>query len=178
MLTHGIPPDFPISAVVRHRVSPEFIWSRNCVPMAFTAESPVVLKVVPVTGAVLKGLTMCVCVCVCVPFILDVRLRLPVQYVDALAGVTHQEESHTGVFPFFFSSSSSPPSLSCPAVRALLFFREKDSTAPLLCRILCTHEIIYHSPLVGHDVRENPRSCDCAEIRTHVPTSEGFEVTN
>ena len=66
MLTHGIPPDFPISAVVRHRVSPEFIWSRNCVPMAFTAESPVVLKVVPVTGAVLKGLTMCVCVCVCV----------------------------------------------------------------------------------------------------------------
>ena len=25
---------------VRHRVSPEFIGSRNCVPMAFTAESP------------------------------------------------------------------------------------------------------------------------------------------
>ena len=24
----------------RHRVSPEFIGSRNCVPMAFTAESP------------------------------------------------------------------------------------------------------------------------------------------
>ena len=33
-------------------------------------------------------------------------------------------------------------------------------------------------PLVGHDVRENPSSCDCAEIRTHVPTSEGFEVTD
>ena len=31
-------------------------------------------------------------------------------------------------------------------------------------------------PLVGHVVRENPSSCDCAEIRTHVPTSEGFEV--
>ena len=36
----------PISAtasiytVNRHRVSPEFIRSRNCVPMAFTAESP------------------------------------------------------------------------------------------------------------------------------------------
>ena len=27
------------------------------------------------------------------------------------------------------------------------------------------------SPLVGHDVRENPSSCDCAEIRTHVPTT-------
>ena len=25
---------------IRHRVSPEFIVSRNCVPMAFTAESP------------------------------------------------------------------------------------------------------------------------------------------
>ena len=25
---------------IRHRVSPEFIWSRSCVPMAFTAESP------------------------------------------------------------------------------------------------------------------------------------------
>ena len=34
------------------------------------------------------------------------------------------------------------------------------------------------SPLVGHDVRKNPTSCDRAEIRTHVPTSEGFEVAN
>ena len=25
---------------IRHRVSPEFIGARNCVPMAFTAESP------------------------------------------------------------------------------------------------------------------------------------------
>ena len=25
---------------IRHRVSPEFIGSRNCVPMAFTADSP------------------------------------------------------------------------------------------------------------------------------------------
>ena len=25
---------------IRHRVSPQFIGSRNCVPMAFTAESP------------------------------------------------------------------------------------------------------------------------------------------
>ena len=31
--------------------------------------------------------------------------------------------------------------------------------------------------LVGNDVRDNPSSCDCAEIRTQVPTSEGFEVT-
>ena len=28
------------TAIIRHRVGPEFIGSRNCVPMAFTAESP------------------------------------------------------------------------------------------------------------------------------------------
>ena len=43
VLTYGIPPEFRggvhLSAI-RHRVSPEFIGSRNCVPMAFTAESP------------------------------------------------------------------------------------------------------------------------------------------
>ena len=27
-------------------------------------------------------------------------------------------------------------------------------------------------------VSKNPSPCDCTEIRTHVPTSGGFEVTN
>ena len=36
-LLHGIPPDFRGGV---HPVSPEFIGSCNCVPMAFTAESP------------------------------------------------------------------------------------------------------------------------------------------
>ena len=44
MLTYGIPPEFRggvhYETAIRHRVSPEFIGSRNCVPMAFTAESP------------------------------------------------------------------------------------------------------------------------------------------
>ena len=46
VLHYGIPPDFrggvhlSIETVTRHRVSPEFIGSRNRVPMAFTAESP------------------------------------------------------------------------------------------------------------------------------------------
>ena len=46
MLAYGIPPEFRggdplfIFTAKRHRVSPEFIESRNCVPMAFTAESP------------------------------------------------------------------------------------------------------------------------------------------
>ena len=46
VLTHGIPPDFRggvhlcIYTAIRHRPSPEFIGSRNCIPMAFTAEGP------------------------------------------------------------------------------------------------------------------------------------------
>ena len=44
MLTYGIPPEFRggvhYETAIRHRVSPEFIGSRNCVLMAFTAESP------------------------------------------------------------------------------------------------------------------------------------------
>ena len=43
-----VPPDFrggahlfiSSTAIIRHRVSPEFIGSRNCVQMAFTVESP------------------------------------------------------------------------------------------------------------------------------------------
>ena len=46
VLTYGIPPDFRggvhlfIKTAIRYQVSPEFIGSRNSVPMAFTAESP------------------------------------------------------------------------------------------------------------------------------------------
>ena len=46
VLTYGIPPEFHggghlfTYTAIRHRVSPEFIGSRNCVPMAFTAEGP------------------------------------------------------------------------------------------------------------------------------------------
>ena len=58
VLTYGIPPHFRggvhffIKAAIRHRVIPEFIGSRNCVPMVFTAEKsagtgPVNLRVVP-----------------------------------------------------------------------------------------------------------------------------------
>ena len=40
---------YSYKTAIRHRVSPEFIGSRSCVPMAFTAESPPALspKVVP-----------------------------------------------------------------------------------------------------------------------------------
>ena len=77
----------------------------------------------------------------------------------------------------------SPP-FFCGA--CLDFHREKDSVVPFPCRpwsrVLCTNELIVLH-LLGmflflFFVRKNPNSCDCTEIRTHVPTSEGFEVTN
>ena len=88
--------------------------------------------------------------CVVIPFILDVRL------VDAPTGVT-QEEAHRGFLDL--------PS----AVIALLFIAKR--TQPLLS-------------LVDREVEfcvltnQSFSTCDCTEIRTHVPTSEGFEVTN
>ena len=70
----------------------------------------------------------------------------------------------------------SPPSF-CGA--SLHFYRERDLAVLFPRRpgsqILCTHEIIVLH-LLGMIVRKNPSSCDCAKIRTHVPTSEGFEL--
>ena len=44
VLTYGIPPEFRggvhLFINIRHRISPEFIGSRICVPMSFTTESP------------------------------------------------------------------------------------------------------------------------------------------
>ena len=46
VLTYEISPELRdgvhlfIETAIRHRVSPDFVGSRNCVPMAFTAESP------------------------------------------------------------------------------------------------------------------------------------------
>ena len=107
-----------------------------------------------------------VCVCVIIPFFLDVRL------VDVPAGVT-QEEGHR----------SYPPSF-CGA--CLNFYCEKDSAVSFprqpWSRILCTNELIVLHLLrfffFFFLLRKNPSSCDCTEIRTHVPTSEGFEGTN
>ena len=59
MLTYGIPPEFRggvhYETAIRHRVSPEFIGSRNCVPMAFTAESPVLVVGFELTITVGQG---------------------------------------------------------------------------------------------------------------------------
>ena len=59
--------------------------------------------------AVMVCVCVCLSVCVVIPFILDVRLA------DAPAGVTQQEEGHTGFLQF-------PSVILC-----LNFFREKYS---------------------------------------------------
>ena len=101
---------------------------------------------------------------------LDVRLL-----VDAPAGVT-QEEGHTkflhlpsAVLTLIFIAGRIQPFLS-------LVDREVEFCVPAnssfsTCRARLLLFIIFF-------VRKNPSSCDCTEIRTHVPTSEGFEVTN
>ena len=112
-----------------------------------------------------------VCVCVDIPLILDVELG------DAPAGAT-QEEGHTGFLHLL------------SAVLALVFLARRIQPSLSLVdrevKFLCTHELfVLH--LLGISfyfffffffVRKNPSSCNCIEIRTHVPTSEGFEVTN
>ena len=73
-----------------------------------------------------------------------------------------------------------PPSF-CGA--CLHFYREKDSVSCSFpsSTVESNLRFINRSPLVGHFlffVRKNPSSCDDTEIRTHVSTSGGFEVTN
>ena len=172
MHTHGSPPHFRggihlfIYTAIRHLVSPEFIGSRNCVPIAFTAESPparsVVLKVVPVTDAVLAGYhgPIDVCVYVVIPFILDARL------VDVPAGVT-QEEGDTG----FLHLPSALLALIFLARRIQPFLSLFDGELIVLHLL----GILFYFIFI---MRKNPSSRDCTEIQTHVPTSEGFEVTN
>ena len=99
--------------------------------------------------------------CVVISFILDVR------FVDIPAGVT-QEKGHTEF-------------LHLPSAVLALFFlaRRIQPFLSLVDRILWTNDLI-SPPFVGHFifVRKNPSSCDDTEIRTHVPTSQGFEITN
>ena len=92
--------------------------------------------------------------------------------MDVPAGVT-QEESHTG----FLHLPSAVLVLIFLAGRIELFLSLVDREVELCLRSL----------LVGHSyclffifylVRKSPSSCYDTEIRTHVPTSEGFEVTN
>ena len=107
--------------------------------------------------------------CVVIPFIVNIRL------VDVPAVlVTTGRMSHRISPPSFrgaclnFIARRIQPSLS-------LVDREVD--------FLFTHKLIVLL-LLGmiffffFFVRKNSSSCDCANIRTHIPTSEGFEIIN
>ena len=107
------------------------------------------------------------CACIVLPFILDVRL------VDVPAGVT-QEEGHTG---FLIHLPS--------AVLALIFLSREGSSPsfpsstvkPNFCA-LTTYSFSTYSAFLFIFVRKISSSCDCTGTRTHVPTSEGFKVTD
>ena len=110
---------------------------------------------IPKSGILSKDI---VCASAVISFVVDVRV------VDASAGVT-QEEGHTvllhipsAVLVLIFIARSIQPSLS-------LVDREVEFCVP-------TYKSF--SPCWA----QNPSSCDCTEIRTHVPTSDSFEATN
>ena len=108
---------------------------------------------------------------------MSVVIPLILEFVDVLpAGVT-QEEGHRGFLHL--------PS----AMLALIFLARRIQ--PFLSLVdreveFCLYQRFNRSPLVGHYrfyffiicifVRKNPSSCGDTKIRTHVPTSEGFEV--
>ena len=97
---------------------------------------------------------------VVIPFIMDVRLHLSVDMW------THHPGSHR--------RKATQPAFCSPC----LTFLSREGIQPFLSLVDRKSNFVYprHNrfPLVGHDVRDNPSSCDCAEIRTHVPTSEDF----
>ena len=99
--------------------------------------------------------------CVVIPFILDIRL------VDVPAEVT-QEEGYTG----FLHLPSAVLDLTF-LVRRIQPFLSLVNREVEFC-VLTNESIVLHLLSIW----KNPSSCDCTEIRTHVPTSEGFEVTN
>ena len=85
--------------------------------------------------------------------------------MDAPAGVT-QEEGHTGflhlppaVLALIFIARTVQPSLSLVDYEVEFYEPANQSFSTMLCTI--------QVPVT-----------DCAEIRTHVPTSEVFEVTS
>ena len=111
-------------------------------------------------------LEFCFCFFVVIPFIMDVRLQFSVQNVDAQQGGVTQEEGHTGfLFPTFL-------------LRCLPRFLSREGLSRHFPSSTVKSNLVYprlnHSPLVRHDVRESPRSCYYAEIRTHVPNVRRF----
>ena len=104
-----------------------------------------------------------VCVCVVIPFTLDVR------YVDVPAGVTQDFSTFLlRCLPSFFSQEGCSFSFPSSTMKTH-FVYYRFSRSPLVGALFFYFFIFF--------VRKNPSSFDDTEIRTHVPSSEGFEVT-
>ena len=104
--------------------------------------------------------------CVAIPFILDVRLW------------TYQPGSHRRKVTQGFHDLLS-------AVIALIFLARKIQPFLSLVErevgfcVLTIYIIVLHVlSIFFFFVRKKNSSCDDTKIRTHVPTPEGFEVTN
>ena len=110
---------------------------------------------------------VCVCVCVIIPFIPDVRL------VDVPAGVT-QEEGHTG-FLIHLPSAVLALIFLARRIQPFLFLVDREVE---FCVLTNQSFSTRKYKIYIYFMRKNIRSCDDTEIRTHVPTSESFEVTN
>ena len=94
---------------------------------------------------------------------MDVRL------VEVPAGV--RQEGTTG----FLHLPSAELALIFLARRIQPFLSLVDREVELSC----TNDLIVLDLMgIFYFVRKNPSSCDCTEARTHLPTSEGFKVTN
>ena len=133
------------------------------------------------------------------------QLLLDVRFVDLPDGVT-QDFSSTFLLrcvPSFFSREGFSHSFPWSTVKSI-FLHQRINRSPLVGFVLFKKKIrtrldllSEHPPSVrGKNVKTfrwdqglqtqnlfwfcegNPGSCDCTEVRTHAPTSEGFEVTN
>ena len=104
--------------------------------------------------------------CVVIPFILDVR------FVDVTAGV-RQEEGHTG----FLHLASAMLALIFLARRIQPFIFLVDREVEFCVLTISSFSATFFF-FFFFFWSKNFSSCDDTEIRTHIPTSEGFEVTN
>ena len=112
-----------------------------------------------------------VCVCLCARAVLSSHLFiLDVRVVDVPAGIA-EEEGHTG----FLHLPSAVLASIFLARRVQPFLSLVDSKVKFCVLTNYSFSTCWAFFVFA---RKNPSSCDCTEIQTHVPTSDGFEVTN
>ena len=169
----------------RHQVSPEFIGSHNCVPMALSyIDSKNGFRVLH-AGRKLAVLALSPSLEYCAhsrkhlhQYCHNLHYRAKL-YLPAVCRCfliySGRQTTRSGTTCGRISRRKATQKVFCGAFFARRIQPSLPSSTGKSNFVNPRHN---HSTLVGHDVRNNPSSCDCAEILTHVPTSEGFEVTN